>query len=303
MSPIEIRTDVADAVAHGRPVVALESSVFAHGLPWPLSIEVARDVLSIIRGLGAVPAMTWVAQGEVHVGCDDEELMGLARNSGSVKLSRRDLAIAVAAGVDGATTVAATMACAAAAGIAVMATGGIGGVHLGGDESMDVSADLQELGRTAVAVVCSGAKSILDLPKTLEVLETLGVPVVGYRTDDFPAVFSRSSGLAAGWRADTPETAARMWLAHRALDLDGGMVIANPIPEKMAIDRAVIDEWVTCACVDAEDKGVEGKALMPFLLGRLADLSGGRTLEANVALLKSNANVAARLAVSLSAMA
>ena len=296
---LDIAPTVAAALAEGRPVVALESSLIAHGLPRPRNLEVARALEAAVAAEGAVPATIAVRRGRVRVGCEEADLESLAHEVGIAKVSRANLATVLAAGEDGATTVAGTMMCAAAAGIRVLATGGIGGVHRGAERTFDVSADLTELARTGVAVVCNGAKSILDLPKTLEVLETLGVPVLGLNTDRFPAFHARDSGLPLEAALDGPAAVAEVLHQRAALGLAGGVVIANPIPEAHAIASAELERWIEQAHAEAAERGVSGAALTPFLLGRLAEFSDGRTVEANVALVEHNAALAARIAVAL----
>ena len=299
---LDIAPPVAAALAVGGPVVALESSLIAHGLPRPRNLEVARALEATVAAEGAIPATIAVRGGRIRIGCGAEDLEYLARAEGVAKVSRANLATVLAAGGDGATTVAGTMICAAAAGIRVLATGGIGGVHRCAEHTLDVSADLTELARTNVAVVCSGAKSILDLPKTLEVLETLGVPVVGLGTDRFPAFHARDSALALETALDGPAAVAKVLRQRAALDLAGGVVIANPIPAAHAIEPAELARWIDRAHAEAVERGVGGAALTPFLLDRLADFSDGRTVAANVALVEHNAAVAARIAVALAAM-
>ncbi|MGP9821658.1 pseudouridine-5'-phosphate glycosidase [Salinarimonas sp. NSM] len=296
---LDVAPEVADALAAGRPVVALESTIITHGMPFPANLETARAVEAIVRAGGAVPATIAVIAGRIRVGLDDATLEALAQASDVMKLSRADLPFAVATGRDGATTVAATMICAAAAGIRVFATGGIGGVHRGVEETMDVSADLEELARTPVCVVCAGAKAILDLPRTLEALETRGVPVIGYRTNDLPAFWSRSSGLPAPLRLDDPAAIAALIAAKRDLALDGGVLVANPVPEAAEIPRAEIDAHIATALAEARAQRVSAKAVTPFLLGRLVALTQGRSLATNVALVKSNAVLAAEIAGAL----
>jgi pseudouridine-5'-phosphate glycosidase len=296
---LAIHPAVADALAAGAPVVALESTIVAHGLPYPHNLETARAVEAAVRGAGAAPATIAVLEGSIRVGLDADELERLARTRDGLKVSRADLAYAVASGRIGATTVAATMICAHMAGIAVFATGGIGGVHRGVEATMDISADLEELARTPVAVVCAGAKAILDLPRTLEYLETRGVTVIGYGTDEFPAFWSRSSGLAAPLRLDTPAEVARLLATKRALNLSGGTVIANPIPEDHEIPWSEIAPHVEAALAEAARAGVAGKDVTPFLLGRLVALTAGRSLAANKALILANARLAARIAAAL----
>ena len=300
MSPhLDIAPEIADALAAGHPVVALESTIIAHGMPYPANVETAREVEAIIRGQGAVPATIAVLAGRVKVGLTRDELQGLATAPDVLKLSRSDLPFAVATGRNGATTVAATMICAHLAGIEVFATGGIGGVHRGVESTMDISADLEELARTSVTVVCAGAKALLDLPRTLEYLETRGVPVIGYRTDRFPAFWSRASDLPAPIRLDTPGAIAALVRAKRSLRLDGGVVVANPVPEADEIGADEMAGHIEAAIAAAARDGVAGKAVTPFLLARLLELTGGRSLATNIALVKNNAALAAQLAGAL----
>jgi len=299
-SHLQIAPEVAAALVAGGPVVALESTIISHGMPWPRNLETARRVEAIIRDAGAVPATIAVLDGRIRVGLGDAELERLATEAGLAKLSRRDLPIALATGGSGATTVAATMICAAAAGIAVFVTGGIGGVHRGGESSLDISADLEELARTRVAVVCAGAKAILDLPRTLEYLETRGVPVVGFRTSAFPAFYTRESGLAVDHRAESADEIARIMAAQWRLG-GGGLVVANPIPEADALDPALIDRAIAAALAEAERGGIRGKQVTPYLLGRLEALTGGTSLTANIALVINNAATGAAIAVAYGA--
>ncbi len=294
-----IATEVATALAEGRPVVALESTIITHGMPWPANAEAARAVEAVVRAEGAVPATIAVLDGVIHVGLDDARLEDLAQAKGVMKLSRADLAFAVSAGRNGATTVAATMICAERAGIAVFATGGIGGVHRGVERTLDISADLEELARTSVAVVCAGAKALLDLPRTLEYLETRGVPVVCVGSDHFPAFWSRSSGLPAPLRLDTAADIAAFMAARARLGVEGGLVVANPIPAEAEIPAAEMERHIAAAIAEAEAEGVTGKAVTPFLLSRILALTDGRSLSANIALVRSNAALAARIAGAL----
>lgn len=290
---------VADALAAGRPVVALESTIVTHGLPFPENLETARAVEAAVREGGAVPATIAVLDGRLRVGLAADELERLARAERVMKLSRADLAFAVASGRPGSTTVAATMIAARLAGIEVFATGGIGGVHRGAETSFDISADLDELARTAVVVVSAGAKAILDLPKTLEVLETHGVPVVGWRTDDFPAFWSRSSGLPVPLRVDTTAELAAFWRARRELGLDGGLLLANPVPEEAEIPRDEIEAVIARAVAEVEAAGVRAKDVTPRLLARILELTGGRSLATNRALILADARLAAEVACAL----
>ena len=290
---------VAAALAEGRPVVALESTIITHGMPFPQNLETAHGVEAIVRAEGAEPATIVVLEGKLQIGLDSDALERLAQNNDVMKLSRADLAFALATGRTGSTTVAATMIAAARAGIKVFATGGIGGVHRGAADSFDISADLEELARTGVIVVSAGAKAILDLPKTMEVLETKGVPVVGYGCDMFPAFWSRSSGLPAPLRLDTPEAIAAFQAMRDSLGVEGGMLIGNPVPAADEIAAATIETYVETALGEARASGITGKAVTPFLLGRMFALSEGRSLKTNIALVQSNARLAARIAVAL----
>jgi pseudouridine-5'-phosphate glycosidase len=296
--PLDVRPEVAEALRAGRPVVALESTLIAHGLPWPINLETARAAEAEVRRHRAVPATVAVREGRPTVGLSDAELAALAQRADVRKASRRDLAAAVAQGATAATTVSATMALAHAAGLRVFATGGIGGVHRP-PMTKDVSADLFELARTPVAVVCAGAKSILDLPATLEVLETYAVPVVGYRTADFPAFYLRCSGLPVSARVDTPAEAAALLAAHWALG-GAGVVLAQPLPELSALAPDEFAAALARAEALAAEAGVRGPALTPFLLARLAEISAGRTLRANQVLIVRNAGLAADVAAALS---
>ncbi len=291
--------EVAEAKAAGRPIVALESTIITHGMPWPQNAEMARQVEADIRAGGAVPATIAVMGGTLHIGLEEAELEALAQVKSAMKLSRADLAVCMATGRTGATTVAATMICAARAGIEVFATGGIGGVHQGAEESFDISADLRELSETAVNVVAAGAKAILDLPKTLEVLETLGVPVIAVGQDEFPAFWSRESGLAAPLRLDTPEEIAAAFRMRQALGLPGGQLIANPVPAADEIATSEMAPVIATATREAQEKGICGKAVTPFLLGRILELTEGRSLKTNIALVRNNARVAAGIAKAL----
>jgi pseudouridine-5'-phosphate glycosidase len=299
---LAISPDVAEALDAGAPVVALESTIITHGMPYPRNLETALAVEAVVRDSGSVPATVAVVDGRPTVGLDPAGLEKLAAAEGVAKASRRDLAPLVATRGSAGTTVAATMFLAHLAGIGIFATGGIGGVHRGAETTFDVSADLDELARTPVTVVSAGAKSILDLPKTLEALETRGVPVIGFGTDEFPAFFSRSSGLAVEHRVDTPGQLAAVIVAHRALGLPGGILVANPVPTDDALDAAEIDAAIVEAVADAERAGVGRRELTPYLLARIVELSGGRSLTANVALVLNNAELAARTAVALAGL-
>ncbi len=302
MIPVAASAEVAAARREGRPVVALESTIVTHGLPWPKNLETARAVEVAVREAGATPATVAVLGGRVCVGLDPDRLEALARATDMAKLSRADLAARIAMLGDGSTTVAATMICARLAGVEVFATGGIGGVHRGAERSFDVSADLDELAKTPVTVVCAGAKAILDLPKTLEVLETLGVPVIAFGQDAFPAFWSRDSGLRAPLRMDSAGEVARAHRARAALGLPGGQLVANPVPAGAEIPRERIEPVVAAALDEAAKAGVAAKAVTPFLLERIFARTAGASLEANVALVLNNARLAAAIAAALSAL-
>lgn len=299
MSHIRPSPAVAAALAAGRPVVALESTIITHGMPWPQNVETAHRVEAAVRAEGAEPATIVVIDGTIRVGLDEATLEVVGRARDFMKLSRADLGYAIAAGRSGSTTVAGTMIAADRAGIRVFATGGIGGVHRGAERTYDVSADLQELARTPVCVVCAGAKAILDLPKTLEILETLGVPVVGYGVDEFPAFWSRRSGLKAPLRLDTPQAIAALIGARADLGLEGGVLVGNPVPASEEIDAREISPAIEAAIDEADALGVSGKALTPFLLSKMLELTKGRSLTTNVALIENNARLAARIAAAL----
>ncbi len=299
---IDVSPEVAEARAKGRPLVALESTIITHGMPYPRNVETARMVEETVRSFGAVPATIAVIEGRFRVGLQAKEIDGLAQLTGGVvKASRRDLAPVVARRGSAGTTVAATMFVAELAGVEIFATGGIGGVHRGAVDTFDISADLVELSRTRVAVVCAGAKSILDIEKTLEVLETQGVAIVGYRCDEFPAFYARSSGFKIEHRCDGLHDLARMIRLQREIG-PGGLLIANPVPEEQALEQAVIEERIAEAVAEAKAQGVGKKEATPFLLKRVVELTGGRSLEANVALIKNNAILAAQAAVELAKM-
>jgi pseudouridine-5'-phosphate glycosidase len=297
--PVSFSAEVAAAKAAGRPVVALESTIITHGMPFPGNLEMAESVESIIRSEDAVPATIAVIKGQLHIGLDQAELHALAQTSDAMKLSRADLAFAISEGRTGATTVAATMIAAARGGIHVFATGGIGGVHRKAEESFDISADLEELSRTPVIVVCAGAKAILDVPKTLEVLETKGVPVVTFGQDDFPAFWSRSSGLKSPLRLDGPDRIAAFQRSREAFGIAGGMLIGNPVPERHEIPSAEMEGYIAQALERAEAKGISGKAVTPFLLASIFEITEGRSLTTNIALVENNARLAAKIAIAL----
>ncbi|MBN9311073.1 pseudouridine-5'-phosphate glycosidase [Devosia sp.] len=302
-SHLSISPAVQAALAANRPVVALESTIITHGMPYPQNLEMAQNVETVIERNGAVPATVAIMDGRFKVGVTAEDLERLAQTGGkAAKASRRDVAALLASGEIAGTTVATTMMAAEAAGIQVFATGGIGGVHRGAETTFDISADLDELGRTQVAVVCAGAKSILDIPKTLEVLESKGVPVLGFNTDDFPAFWARKSGSKVDHRVDSGEAAAKVIGLQFALGL-GGVLVANPIPESHALDAAMIEERIAEAIRGAEAEGVSRKELTPFLLKRIFELTDGKSLVANIALVENNARVASEIAVALSKQA
>jgi pseudouridine-5'-phosphate glycosidase len=302
-SYLHFSPEVAAARTAGRPIVALESTIISHGMPYPENVQTARDVEQVIRSAGAVPATIAVIGGKICVGLDSAQLELLGRTGNAMKVSRRDLAFALAQGKLGATTVAATMICARLAGIEVFVTGGIGGVHRGAERSFDISADLQELAHTSVAVVCAGVKSILDIGLTLEYLETHGVPVVSVGQRGFPAFFTRESGLNADFQLDTAQEQAAFIRTKWQLGLAGAVVIGNPVPAEAAMDNAEIDAIIDQALREAGQQGITGKAVTPFLLARIKELTGGRSLATNIALIKHNALVGARLAIALHAHA
>jgi pseudouridylate synthase len=298
----EMSREVADAIAAGGPVVALESTIITHGMPYPANLETALAVEDVIRANGAVPATIAVINGKLMAGLERRELEALAQAKGVVKASGRDLAIAMVRGASAGTTVSATMLLADLAGIEIFATGGVGGVHRGAEHSFDISADLTELGRTRTAVVCAGVKSILDIAKTLEYLETQRVPVIAYGSDDFPAFFTRSSGFKADHRLDTPAEIAKAMLLHYSLRTGTGLLIANPIPEAAALTPDFIDGTIADAVREAAERGIGRKELTPFLLARINELSKGESLKANIELVKNNAALAAKMAVAYAAL-
>lgn len=297
---IDINPEVKKALEDGKPVVALESTIISHGMPYPRNVETALNVEKIIRENGAIPATIAILNGKLKVGLNEEEVEYLGKAENVVKTSRRDIPFIVAKKFDGATTVASTMLIANLAGIKVFATGGIGGVHRGAQETFDISADLQELANTDVAVVCAGAKSILDIGLTLEYLETQGVPVIGFGTDELPAFYTRKSGFNVDYKVDTEKELAVALKAKWDLGLKGGMVIANPIPEKYQMDYDVITNAINNAVKEAEEKGIKGKESTPFLLAKVKEITGGNSLESNIQLVYNNAKVGAQLAVEFS---
>ncbi|WP_442953223.1 pseudouridine-5'-phosphate glycosidase [Paucibacter sp. XJ19-41] len=298
---IDYSAEVAAARAAGSPIVALESTIISHGMPYPQNVQTAREVEQIIRDGGAVPATIAILDGKIRIGLSEAELELLGQSPEALKVSRRDLPYVLASGKIGATTVAATMICAALAGIQVFVTGGIGGVHRGAETSFDISADLQELAQTSVAVVCAGAKSILDIGLTLEYLETHGVPVIAIGQDNFAAFYTPDSGFKADFRIDAAAEQARFLQTKWALGLAGGVVIANPVPAGQAMERAEIERITAQALAEAAAQGIAGKAVTPYLLARIKALTEGRSLATNIALVKHNAVAGARLAVALAA--
>ena len=297
---LDISPEVAEALDNGKPVVALESTIISHGMPYPGNVKTALLVEQTIRENGAVPATIAIIGGRLKAGLSEAEIEYLGKSGRNVaKASRRDLAALVARKADGATTVTTTMMIAHMAGIGIFATGGIGGVHRGAETSMDISADLEELGNTPVMVICAGAKSILDLGLTLEYLETKGVPVIGYGTNELPAFYTRHSGFGVDYRADSPAELAAMFTAQRELGLKGGMLVTNPIPEEYSMDKAVIDAAIEKALKEAEEAGIKGKETTPFLLAKVVELTGGESLDSNIQLVLNNARLAAKTAVEL----
>ncbi|WP_224823649.1 pseudouridine-5'-phosphate glycosidase [Cognatishimia sp. MH4019] len=299
--PMVMTPDVAAALAEGRAVVALESTIITHGMPYPQNVETARAVEAEVRAEGAVPATIAVIDGDLHIGLSDDMLETLGQATGVAKLSRADIAACIATGGTGATTVAATMIAAHLAEIGVFATGGIGGVHRGAERSFDVSADLQELAQTPVTVVAAGAKAILDLPKTFEVLETLGVPVIAYGQDSLPAFWSATSPLPAPLRMDTPDQIAKAHLTRAAMGLPGGQLVTNPIPQGAQIPHETLAPLIEQALAEADAQNITAKDVTPFLLGRLFELTEGASLTANIALVLNNARLAAQIAGALAA--
>ncbi|MDK6805242.1 pseudouridine-5'-phosphate glycosidase [Aerococcus sp. UMB7834] len=300
---LSISPEVKEAQAAGKPVVALESTIISHGMPYPQNVEMAKQVEQIIRDHGATPATVAIMDGKIKIGLTEEDLERLASEKDVAKVSRRDMAEVIAKGGLGATTVTTTMIGAHMAGIDVFVTGGLGGVHRGYNEHMDVSADLEELGQTPVTVVCAGAKAILDLPRTLEYLETKGVPVVGYQTDKLPAFFSSSSDYELNTRADSPEAIARMMKISRDLELGQGMLVTNPIKKEDEIPHEEIDQIIDQAIREADEAGVKGKDTTPFLLAKIVELTDGRSLDANIKLVYNNAVLGAQIAVAYNEIA
>ena len=295
---LDIHPEVAAALAEGKPVVALESTIISHGMPYPQNVETAMNVERIIRENGAVPATIAIIGGRLKAGLSPEEIEYFGKKGRDIhKASRRDLAVLCARGEDGATTVTTTMIIAHMAGIKIFATGGIGGVHRGAETTMDISADLEELGQTPVMVVCAGAKSILDLGLTLEYLETKGVPVIGYGTEELPAFYTRQSGFGVDYRIDTPQDLAEAFKASNDMGLKSGMLVTNPIPEEFAMPKETIDAAIGQAIAESKAQGIHGKETTPFLLARVAELTGGDSLASNIRLVYNNAKLAAQTAV------
>ena len=295
----EFKEEVRKALKDGRPVVALESTLISHGFPYPENLKVAGEMEEIIRGCGVMPATIAIIKGKMKVGLTRSEMEFMATSEDILKASKRDLAVIIAKGLNGATTVAATMIVAERAGIKVFATGGIGGVHRGAEKTFDISADLQELARTPVAVVCSGAKSIIDLPLTKEYLETMGVPIIGFGSEELPAFYCRESGLKVDYVVNNEVEAAKIIRAMQDLGLGGGIIIANPIPEEYALSMEYMNEMIEKAIESAEKEGIKGKKLTPYLLNKIKELTGGKSLKANIELVKNNARVAAKIARKL----
>lgn len=300
---LDVKPEVAEAISQGKPVVALESTIISHGMPYPQNVETALKVEEIIRENGAVPATIAVIGGRLKAGLSPEEIEYFGKKGQEItKASRRDLAVLCARGEDGATTVTTTMMIAHMAGIKFFATGGIGGVHRGAETTMDISADLEELAHTPVMVICAGAKSILDLGLTLEYLETHGVPVLGYQTSELPAFYTRTSGFSVDYRIDSPEELAAAFKAQNDMELGGGMLVTNPIPEEYSMDPAVINKAIDQAIAESVEQGIHGKASTPFLLARVAELTGGDSLASNIQLVFNNAKLAAHTALAYSKM-
>ena len=297
---LSVAPEIQQAIDEGRPVVALESTILSHGMPYPENLEFAHNVEKIVRGEGAVPATTAIIGGKLKVGLNAEELEIMCKANGVGKVSRRDVAVYLATGKTGATTVATTMMIAELAGIHVFATGGIGGVHRGAETTMDISADLEELAHTSVMVVCAGAKAILDLGLTLEYLETKGVPVIGYQTEELPAFYTRKSGFKVDYRMDTPAEIAEAFRAKMELGLDGSMLVTNPIPEEYSMDHDAIYKVIDEAIAKAKELGIHGKETTPYLLDEIQKITGGDSLEANIRLVYNNARLASAIAVELS---
>ncbi len=299
---LDVKPEIAQALAEGKPVVGLESTILSHGMPYPQNMEFAAKVEEIVRAEGAVPATTAIIGGKLKVGLTQDELMMMCNPKDIGKVSRRDVATYLATGKTGATTVTTTMMILAMAGIKVFATGGIGGVHRHGEVTMDISADLQELANTPVCVVCAGAKSLLDIGRTLEYLETFGVPVLGYRTDELPAFYCKSSGFKLDYRCETPEEIAKIIYTKWDLGLKGGALVGNPIPDEYALDFDAMEKVITEAIAEADEKGVRGKDITPFLLSRIKDMTEGVSFASNLQLAYNNARLASKIAMALTKM-
>mgnify|MGYP001067552593 CR=1 FL=1 len=299
---LSVAPEIAEALAAGKPVVALESTILSHGMPYPENVEFAHKVEKIVREEGAIPATTAIIGGKLKVGLNDEELLTMCKAENVGKVSRRDVAVYLATGQTGATTVATTMIIASLAGIRVFATGGIGGVHRGAEKTMDISADLQELANTPVCVVCAGAKSILDLGLTLEYLETYGVPVLGLRTDELPAFYCRTSGYKLDYNCQDEQTVAKIMKTKWDIGLKGGAVVGNPIPEEYAMDPVEMNKVIDRAVEMANEQGIHGKATTPFLLAHIVEMTGGHSLDSNIQLAFNNAHAASKIAVAYSKM-
>lgn len=297
---LDVNPEVQKAMDENKAIVALESTIISHGMPYPQNVKTALKVEDIIRSNGAVPATIGIINGRLKAGLTPEEIDYMGKTKGIAKVSRRDIPYIVSAEKDGATTVASTMIIAEMAGIKIFATGGIGGVHRGAETTMDISADLEELSHTNVAVVCAGAKSILDIALTLEYLETKGVPVLGYKTDELPAFYTRKSGFSVDYNMDSPESIAMLLKAKWNLNLKGGVVVANPIPEEFSMDANFISDIIEKAVIEANIKGIKGKDTTPFLLAKIKEVTGGDSLDANIELVYNNADLAAKIAVELS---
>ena len=295
---MKVREDILEALKNGEPIVALESTIIAHGMPYPKNVEIAINVEEEVRKEGAIPATIGVINGEIIIGLNRDEIEYIGKAKGVLKLSTREIPFCVAMKKDGATTVSATSYLAELAGISVFATGGIGGVHRGASDTFDISRDLDELSQTDVIVVSAGAKSILDLPKTLEYLETKGVLVVGFGTNEFPAFYTRKSGLEI-LKADSEREIAKIYKTKNSLGIESAILVANPIPKEYEIEKEVVDKWIDRAVNEANEKGIKGKALTPFLLARIVEISEGKALDANIELVKNNARVAAKIAKAL----
>ncbi|BBE31438.1 pseudouridine-5'-phosphate glycosidase [Tepiditoga spiralis] len=296
---LDFSDEVMQGIKENKAIVALESTIISHGMPYPQNVETAKNVESIIRDLGAVPATIAIINGRIKIGLNEEDLEFMGKEKNILKASRRDLPVIISKKLNAATTVASTMICANLAGIKVFVTGGTGGVHRGGENSFDISADLQELAKTNVAVVSAGAKSILDLNLTMEYLETFGVPVIGFGTDELPAFYSRKSGIKANYKLDTPKEVAEMLKVKWDLGLEGGAIIANPIPEEYSMDSKIINKAIEDALDEADEKGITGKEVTPFLLSKIKDLTEGKSLKSNIQLVYNNAKVGAKIAIEL----